>query len=163
MKRSPWRQAWPLRSHRCRARQCQRRRPGHRRQCRLGGKVKNASDNPMYRANAAPRCSAMSKRSGQSCKAPALRGWNVCRFHGARGGAPKGQANGRYRHGQFSCQAIEQRQALALLIRMARLSAFVYETNTRSRPHWREKSLEAAAGPVSLAALPIGTRRRAFN
>ena len=73
--------------------------------------------------NHAPRCSARSKRSGQSCKAPALRGWKVCRFHGARGGAPKGQSNGRYVHGQFTCQAVEQRQALALLIRMARQSA----------------------------------------
>jgi hypothetical protein len=24
----------------------------------------------------------------------AVRGWTVCRFHGAHGGAPKGQANG---------------------------------------------------------------------
>ena len=83
--------------------------------------MKNASDNPMNRAARAvrPRPSAR----GSSCKAPALRGWKVCRFHGARGGAPKGADHGRYVHGQFTCQALEQRQALALLIRMARLSA----------------------------------------
>jgi hypothetical protein len=34
--------------------------------------------------------SARSKRSGQPCRAPAVRGWQVCRMHGARGGAPHG-------------------------------------------------------------------------
>jgi len=43
----------------------------------------------VQRMNAAPRCSATSKRSRQKCRAPAVRGWSVCRFHGARGGAPK--------------------------------------------------------------------------
>jgi len=28
-----------------------------------------------------------------------LNGWTVCRFHGARGGAPEGKRNGNYRHG----------------------------------------------------------------
>lgn len=71
--------------------------------------------------NLAPRCSAKSKRSGIGCRAPAVRGYRVCRFHGAGGGAPKGSTHGRYRHGQFTRQAIEQRQALAFPIRMARL------------------------------------------
>ena len=47
--------------------------------------------NPMnlvHRMNAAPRCSAMSKRSRCQSRAPAVRGWTGCRFHGARGGAP---------------------------------------------------------------------------
>ena len=49
--------------------------------------------------NLAPRCTATSKRSGMPCKAPAVRGWSVCRFHGARGGAPTGKKHGNYRHG----------------------------------------------------------------
>lgn len=73
--------------------------------------------------NLAPRCSATSKRSGVRCKAPAVRGYRVCRFHGAGGGAPKGTRNGRYVHGQYTCQALDQRRATALLIRMARTSA----------------------------------------
>lgn len=85
--------------------------------------MKNAMDNPMHRANAAPRCTAKSKRSGVRCKAPAVRGKRVCRMHGARGGAPKGKAHGRYRHGQFTCEAIERRAAIALLIRLSRLTA----------------------------------------
>jgi len=57
------------------------------------------SNNPMHKAHAAPRCTARSKRTGQLCRAPAVRGWRVCRMHGARGGAPEGKRNGNYRHG----------------------------------------------------------------
>lgn len=75
------------------------------------------ADNPMNRA---PRCTATSKRTGDKCKAPALRSWKVCRFHGARGGAPRGPAHGQYRHGHFTCEAIERRQAVAEMLRWAR-------------------------------------------
>lgn len=57
----------------------------------------------------APRCTAMSKRTRQPCRAPAVRGWNVCRFHGARGGAPKGKANGAWKHGLYSERAKAER------------------------------------------------------
>jgi len=39
---------------------------------------------PMQMAHAAPRCTATSKRTGKPCRAPAVRGWQVCRMHGAR-------------------------------------------------------------------------------
>jgi hypothetical protein len=58
------------------------------------------------RLNSAPRCSAKSKRSGLQCKSPRVRGWVVCRMHGARGGAPCGRKNGQYRHGQRSLLTI---------------------------------------------------------
>ncbi|TIM24374.1 MAG: hypothetical protein E5Y61_27825 [Mesorhizobium sp.] len=70
--------------------------------------------------NRAPRCQARSKRSGIGCKAPAKRGWRVCRFHGAGGGAPRGPAHGLYKHGRFTCEAIATRQAIAALISVAR-------------------------------------------
>ena len=54
-----------------------------------------------YAFDKAPRCTAKSKRTGQRCNAPAVRGYNVCRFHGARGGAPKGKANGAWKHGHY--------------------------------------------------------------
>jgi hypothetical protein len=38
-----------------------------------------------YAFQNAPRCTAKSKRTGHRCNAPAVRGWKVCRFHGARG------------------------------------------------------------------------------
>jgi hypothetical protein len=65
----------------------------------------------------APRCTARSKRSGQRCGAPAVRGWAVCRFHGAHGGAPCGEAHGRYRHGHETHAARAERQGLRDLLR----------------------------------------------
>ena len=70
--------------------------------------------------NASPRCRATSKRTGLPCKAPAVTGWTVCRFHGAGGGAPCGERHGRYRHGMRTKQAIAERRALAQLRRMVR-------------------------------------------
>jgi hypothetical protein len=64
------------------------------------------SDNPMQKVHAALRCRARSKRTGQRCKAPAVRGFRVCRMHGARGGAPEGERNGNYRHGARTKEVI---------------------------------------------------------
>jgi hypothetical protein len=52
-----------------------------------------------YAFQKAPRCSATSKRTRERCKAPAVRGWTVCRFHGARGGGPRGKRNGMFKQG----------------------------------------------------------------
>ncbi|TPN58835.1 hypothetical protein FJ976_01605 [Mesorhizobium sp. B1-1-9] len=75
------------------------------------------------KAHASPRCTARSKRTGVGCKAPAKRGWRVCRFHGAGGGAPRGPAHGIYKHGRFTCEAIEQQRKIAALIAKARAMA----------------------------------------
>ena len=76
--------------------------------------------NPFDRMNQAPRCSATSKRSGLPCRSPAVKGWKVCRFHGARSGAPSGEANGAYRTGLHTKEAIERRRSLSRLLREAR-------------------------------------------
>ncbi len=76
--------------------------------------------NPMQRAHAAPRCSAHSKRTGLPCKAPAVRGWSVCRMHGARGGAPRGKAHGNWRHGNREDSADIARKEVSRLVRWAR-------------------------------------------
>ena len=76
--------------------------------------------NLVQQMSAAPRCSAMSKRSRQQCRAPAVSGWKVCRFHGARGGAPKGKANGAWRHGRFTSEAVMLRRLSTVLTRNAR-------------------------------------------
>jgi hypothetical protein len=44
----------------------------------------------------------------------------VCRFHGARAGAPRGKANGNYRHGNHTLEARQERQAVARLRREVR-------------------------------------------
>ena len=49
------------------------------------------------------------ERSGLKCRAPAARGHNVCRMHGAAGGAPKDNQNAR-RHGLFGWEAVETRR-----------------------------------------------------
>jgi hypothetical protein len=64
-----------------------------------------------------PRCKATSKRTGRRCLAPAVSGWKVCRFHGARGGAPSGPANGSYRNGQFTKQALASRAIVRRLLK----------------------------------------------
>jgi hypothetical protein len=44
----------------------------------------------------------------------------VCRFHGARGGAPKGKANGAWKHGQYSTEARAFRRQCAVLLQKVR-------------------------------------------
>jgi hypothetical protein len=66
----------------------------------------------IYPFQKSPRCKAKSKRTRKHCMAPAIKGWKVCRFHGAHGGAPKGERNGRYRHGLYCQTAIAERGAL---------------------------------------------------
>ncbi len=73
-----------------------------------------------YSFQKAPRCSATSKRTGKPCQAPAVRGWTVCRFHGARGGGPKGERNGMYRHGLYTKAAEEERRAIREMLRRSR-------------------------------------------
>ena len=66
------------------------------------GRMTEGDDNPMHPAQRlflAARCTAHAKRTGTTCKAPAVKGWSVCRMHGAKGGAPSGPGNGMWRHG----------------------------------------------------------------
>ena len=74
---------------------------------------------PMHQS---PRCSARSKRTRKRCRAPAVKGWTVCRFHGAGGGGPKGKRNGNYKHGLYTNEAIEERRTLSALLRVTRKS-----------------------------------------
>jgi hypothetical protein len=47
-----------------------------------------------------------------------------CRMHGgASPGAPRGKANGSYKHGRFTAEAIESRRGLNALIRMLKEAA----------------------------------------
>lgn len=76
--------------------------------------------NPMQRAHDAPRCGAHSKRTGFLCKNPAVRGWKVCRMHGAGGGHCSGNLNPAYKHGGRSRKAVELRKSINELVREAR-------------------------------------------
>ena len=71
-------------------------------------------------AHNAPRCKATSKRTGRPCRAPAVRGWGVCRMHGAGGGGPSGRANGNYRHGGRTKRVAELVRYINALAKKAR-------------------------------------------
>lgn len=79
-------------------------------------------DNPMSKAHAAPRCTATSKRTGVRCKGPAVRGWLVCRFHGAGGGHSAGRSHPSYRHGMRTQEWSDARRGLNELLRAVRNS-----------------------------------------
>lgn len=76
------------------------------------------------------RCKAKSKRSGNQCKNYAIKGWGVCRMHGAYGGPKtlKGyfackKAPGK--HGLYNREAIEElREMRDLLKKKDGLSGF---------------------------------------
>ncbi|MEI4264267.1 hypothetical protein V8352_21455, partial [Roseovarius sp. D0-M9] len=72
---------------------------------------------PVGHYHCAPRCTAKSKRTGLPCKSPAVRGWSVCRMHGARSGAKLGKAHPNYRHGERSREAVALRAELNALLR----------------------------------------------
>ena len=80
----------------------------------------NDDDNLMSKAHAAPRCTATSKQTGKRCKGPAVRGWRVCRFHGAGGGHPPGKDHPSCRHGMRARERIEERREINELVREAR-------------------------------------------
>jgi hypothetical protein len=44
----------------------------------------------------------------------------VCRFHGAGGGAPKGERNGAYRHGRYTQETVQACQMLRLYARVVK-------------------------------------------
>jgi hypothetical protein len=75
------------------------------------------SINPMH---AALRYRARSKRTGKPCRAPAVQGWQVCRMHGARGGAPEGKRNGNYKHGGRTKEVINAGREVNALLRYIR-------------------------------------------
>jgi hypothetical protein len=71
---------------------------------------------PMHLAS---RCHAKSKRSGLQCRAPAVRWSSVCRMHGARGGAPRGNKNA-LKHGDFTAEGLAMKKEIQTLVRVAR-------------------------------------------
>lgn len=63
-------------------------------------------------AHAAPRCTARCKHSKAPCRNASVKGRSVCRMHGGKGGAPKGERNGAYQHGRHTAEANAQRREL---------------------------------------------------
>ena len=76
--------------------------------------------NPMQRAHASPRCTARAKRTGFLCKNPAVRGWSVCRMHGAGGGHPPGRDHPSYQHGLRTRRMQQIKRLTSMLCSKAR-------------------------------------------
>ena len=74
------------------------------------------SNLPMHQAT---RCRATSKRTRKPCRSPAVRGYAVCRMHGAGGGAPKGNKNA-LKHGRYTAEAIAGRRLFNTVVRIVR-------------------------------------------
>jgi hypothetical protein len=85
-------------------------------------------DNPMR-----GQCGART-RCGAPCRAPKVAAKSRCRMHGgaAGSGAPKGERNGNWKHGRFTCEAVAERQAARSLLHSARdaLSALARHAET---------------------------------
>ena len=84
--------------------------------------ARQTADNPMNGPKLltnAPLCQART-RAGTSCRCPAIRGRKRCRLHGGRStGAPKGKANGNWKHGGETNEAVALRkQARKLLMEL---------------------------------------------
>jgi len=83
-----------------------------------GGMSKKSDVNPMnpvQRLQDAPRCHARAKSTGEQCRCPAVRGWGVCRVHGARGGHKAGATHPQWKHGGRSQEVVAVRQLVSLL------------------------------------------------
>jgi ribonuclease HI len=61
-------------------------------------------------------------RVGQS---PAVKGWAVCRMHGARGGAPEGKRNGNYKTGEHTSEVLEMKRLIRALMQAKEIEALV--------------------------------------
>jgi hypothetical protein len=61
-------------------------------------------------------------RRGSLCQCPANKGKSRCRIHGGASGsgAPKGEANGSYKHGAWTVEAVELRRAAARVLRQVK-------------------------------------------
>ncbi|WP_431521364.1 HGGxSTG domain-containing protein [Blastomonas fulva] len=57
-------------------------------------------------------------RAGTSCRCPALKGKTRCKLHGGRSVGFKGAANGNYRHGGQTQEAIALRREASALLSM---------------------------------------------
>jgi hypothetical protein len=66
--------------------------------------------------NETPRCGAKT-RTGSPCRCPAMPN-GKCRIHGGLSpGAPRGAANGNYRDGYWTREAIEERKLIRSLVK----------------------------------------------
>jgi hypothetical protein len=90
------------------------------------------------------RCQVMSKRTRQQCGAPASRGKNVCRFHGARSTGPRTEAGrqrisqGKTQHGNETRQVRAERSDMSAKILALEDILFLLDAATGTRTRGRK-------------------------
>jgi hypothetical protein len=78
--------------------------------------MKRALSQSAARTNETRRCGARTG-GGRRCRCRAMSN-GKCRIHGgASPGAPRGAANGNYRDGYWTCEAVEERKFIRLLLK----------------------------------------------
>lgn len=87
------------------------------------------------------RCQAKSKRTHQQCSRPAMRGKNVCNFHGGKSTGPKtaeGKERSRQAHIKTGiCTAESRQRQLATMLHLAYIEDIMYEINITNAPKTR--------------------------
>jgi hypothetical protein len=118
---------------------------------------KNDINRTLYTAGgkiACARCTAKSKRTGNQCGKPSLKGKAVCQFHGGRSTGPKteiGKARQRasvITSGNYTKESIEGRSRSAL--RLARLEDAMYVLEMTDAPRTRGRKLKGYRPLVTL-------------
>ena len=107
------------------------------------------------------QCQAMSKRSRQRCKAPAMRGKVVCRTHGGRSTGPKSEA-GRLRsakaktiHGRETREARTERSLASARLAVLEAVGFSIGLMSGGRTRGRRPDRMAEAYPELQALLKV--------
>ena len=105
------------------------------------------------------RCQALSRRSKEQCKKPALKGKRVCDFHGGRSTGPKTEegkariANAHTIHGNETKAMREKRSRSDVYMR--HLEDLLYVLGMTKAPRWR--------GRKPSGYWPIKTREQAID
>ena len=103
---------------------------------------------------ACARCAAKSKRTGNQCGKPALKGKAVCQFHGGRSTGPKTEAGkARQREsvitsGNYTKESIEERSRSARML--AGLEDAMYVLRMTDAPRTRGRKLKGYKPLVTL-------------
>ena len=99
------------------------------------------------------RCQALSKRTKQQCRAPAMKGRRVCRTHGGASTGPKTQtgrqrcADARTIHGNETRQARTERSLASARLTVLESVGFALNMLTGTRTRGRKPNRIAEAYP----------------
>jgi hypothetical protein len=125
------------------------------------GRLKNGNP-PMdpHLLRESPRCTARRKRDLQPCQNPAVRGFSVCRMHGARGGPKTSEGLERcrkanWRHGQFSKKVKQDQREIRAYVRWynAEMKSLWREFRALQRAFRREGAVPPPIPVISLLAI----------